>query len=82
MYFKFKSSTWNGCLYFSGFILEFNSAILSLIDDVPVDNEAPVATLSILRFVDPTRFFRDAHKGRVCVGEERGGEGEPRGISQ
>ena len=40
----FKSSTWHGCLYFSGFILGFNGATLSLVGDVLIDSEAPVVT--------------------------------------
>jgi hypothetical protein len=38
-----------------------------VVDDVPVDNEAAVVTSSISRFAGPTRFFRDAHRGRVYV---------------
>ena len=41
----FKSSIWHGCLYFPGFILGFNGAMLLVVDDVPVDSEAPVVTL-------------------------------------
>ena len=40
----FKSSTWHGYSYFTGFISGFNGAMLSVVDDVPVDNEAPVVT--------------------------------------
>jgi hypothetical protein len=42
--------------------------VLSVVDDVPVDSEAPVVTSSILRI---SRFARtvlgDAPRGRVCV---------------
>ena len=41
---RFKSSTWYGCSYFSGFIPGVNGAILSVVGDVPVDNEVPVVT--------------------------------------
>jgi hypothetical protein len=55
-------------LVFSRFILGFNDTMLSVLDDVFVDNEMPMVTLSILRFVGPIRFFRGSHKGGcVCV---------------
>jgi hypothetical protein len=41
---RFKPLTWHGCSYFYEFILEFNGAILSVIDDVPIDSEAPAVT--------------------------------------
>jgi hypothetical protein len=41
--------------------------MLSVIEDVPIDNEASVVTSSISRFVSLTQFFGGAHKGRVCV---------------
>jgi len=41
--------------------------MLSVVGDVPVDNEAPIVTSSISRFTGLTRFFRGAHWGRVCV---------------
>ena len=40
----FKSSTWHGCSHFSEFIPGFNGAMLSVVGDVPVDNEAPMVT--------------------------------------
>ena len=47
-------SYWHRCSYFSEFIPEFNGAILSVVHDVPVDNEVPVVTSSISRFAGPT----------------------------
>ena len=41
----FKSSTSHGCSHFPEFILGFNDAMLSVVDDVPVDSEAPLLTL-------------------------------------
>jgi hypothetical protein len=38
-----------------------------MVGDVLADSEAPVVTSSILRFVDPTRFFRGTYRGRVCI---------------
>jgi hypothetical protein len=35
--------------------------MLSVAGGVPVNNEAPVMTLSISRFASPTLFFRGAH---------------------
>ncbi len=45
--------------------LGFNSIVLSVVSDVPVDNETSVVTLSILRIYRP--IFEDAHRGTVCV---------------
>ena len=53
-------------LVFFGFISEFNGAILSAVDDVPVDSEAPVMTSSISRFAGPTQFS-EVLIGVVCV---------------
>ena len=44
-----------------------NGAILLVVCDVSVDNEAPVVTLSILRFAGPTQFFEGAYRDRVCA---------------
>jgi len=49
------------------FIPEFNGAMLSVVNDVSVDSEAPMVTSSILRFTSPTRFFEGAHKSRMCI---------------
>ena len=49
------------------FISAINGAMLSVVGDVPVDSEAPVATSSISRFVGQTQFFRDAPRDRVCM---------------
>lgn len=57
--------TW--LLVFFRFILKFNGVMLSVVGIVPIDNEAPVVTLSISRFAGPTRFFEGAHRGRVCM---------------
>jgi hypothetical protein len=51
----------------TGFISGFNSAILSVVGDVPVDSEASVVISSISRLAGPTHFFEGAYKGRVCV---------------
>jgi hypothetical protein len=42
---RFKSSTWYKCSHFSGFILGFDDAMLSVVGDVPVNNEVSVVTL-------------------------------------
>ena len=55
------------CSYFSEFISGFNGTILSVVGDVPVDNEAPVVTSSVSRFAGLTQFFGGAHRGRVCM---------------
>ena len=59
--------TGSGCSYFSEYILRFNGAVFSVVDDVPVDSEASVVTSSISRFASSTQFFGDAHRGKVCV---------------
>ena len=41
-------------------ILEFNSIVHSLVDDVPLDSEVPVVTSSIREFVGS--IFKDAHR--------------------
>jgi hypothetical protein len=47
---RFESSTRYGCSYFLGFIFQdLTGTILSVVDDVLVDNEAYVVTSSILR---------------------------------
>jgi hypothetical protein len=56
-----------GCLLFSGFILEFNDAILSVVSDVPVNSETFMVTSSISRFAGPTQFFEGAPRVRVRV---------------
>nr|BAD36319.1 unknown protein [Oryza sativa Japonica Group] len=44
----------------------FNTVVLSVVGDVPVDGEAPVVILSISPgFAGPV--FEDAYRGRVCV---------------
>jgi hypothetical protein len=63
----FSSIAYTRCSYLPRFILGLNDVILSVIDDVPVDSETPLLTLSILRFIGPSQFFRDAHRSRVCV---------------
>jgi hypothetical protein len=55
---RFESSTWHGCSHFPEFIPGFTSAILSVIDDVPVDSETSDR---------PAQSFSDAHRGRICV---------------
>jgi hypothetical protein len=41
--------------------------MLSVVDDVSIDNEALLVTLTISRFAGPTRFFGGTHRGRACV---------------
>ena len=55
------------CSYFPKLILGFNDAMLLVVNNVPINSEAPVMTSSISRFAGPTRFFGDAHRDRVCV---------------
>jgi hypothetical protein len=38
-------TTWHGWLQFLGFIPRFNSVMLSVVGDVPVDSETSVVTL-------------------------------------
>jgi hypothetical protein len=45
---------------FSEFILGFNDAILSVIDDMSVNRH-------ISRFAGPTQLFGGAHRDSVCV---------------
>jgi hypothetical protein len=40
--------------------LEFNSVVLSVVDDVPVNSEVPMMTSSILRIC--RSVFEDAHR--------------------
>ena len=50
------------------FISGFNGVILSVVGDVPIDNEAPVVTSSISRFTSLIQFFGGAHRvGCACV---------------
>jgi hypothetical protein len=42
--------------------IEFNSFVLSVVGDIPVDSETPVVISSISRI-----FFEDAHRDRICV---------------
>jgi hypothetical protein len=58
---------WHGCSLFLRFIQGFNSAILLVVGDVSVDNEAHMVTLSISIFAGLTQFFRSARRDRVCV---------------
>jgi hypothetical protein len=41
--------------------------MLSMVGDVPIDNEASVVTSSTSRFAGLTWFFGGAHRDRVCV---------------
>ena len=41
--------------------------MLSVVGDIPVDNKTSVVTSSISRLAGPTRFFRDTHRGKMCV---------------
>jgi len=41
--------------------------MLSVVSDMPLDNEASVVTLLISRLAGSTRFFGCTHRGRVCV---------------
>jgi hypothetical protein len=38
-----------------------------VVGDVSFDSEMSVVTLSFLRFVGPTRFFRGTHRSRICM---------------
>jgi hypothetical protein len=51
---------------FFEFILGFSGVIHYSGNDVPVDNEAPVATSRISRFAG-AQSFEGVHRGRVCV---------------
>jgi hypothetical protein len=46
--------------------LGFNGVVLSVIDDVPVDNEVPVLTSSISKIVG--LVFEDAHRVGLYLG--------------
>jgi hypothetical protein len=63
----FKSPILHGCSYFYGFIPGFNGAILSVVSNVPINNEAPAVISPISIFVGPTQFFGGARRGRVCA---------------
>jgi hypothetical protein len=52
----FNSLTWYESSHFTGLILGFHGAILSVVGDVSIDSEAPMVTPWILRHVGS--FFR------------------------
>lgn len=51
---------------FPGLFQDLTGAILSVVGDVPVNNEAPTVTSSISQDL-PAQSFGGAHNGRVCV---------------
>jgi hypothetical protein len=48
-------------------VLHLRLIIFSVGDDVPVDSETLLVTDFVNLKIKPAQFFRDAHRGRVCV---------------